>query len=79
MFIFPDIALSEERLLNGVKELIRSGSYRSIFLSDGSLAFSSPPSFSCMAGYKQLPQSTGCGRLASVPFGRLNDRLACLP
>uniref|UniRef100_A0A8C2FJ69 Thyroglobulin n=1 Tax=Cyprinus carpio TaxID=7962 RepID=A0A8C2FJ69_CYPCA len=55
-----DMALSEERLLNGVKELIQSGSYRSIFLYDRSLALSIPPSFSCMDGYKQLPQSTGC-------------------
>uniref|UniRef100_A0A8C1WJ37 Thyroglobulin n=1 Tax=Cyprinus carpio TaxID=7962 RepID=A0A8C1WJ37_CYPCA len=55
-----DMALSEERLLNGVKELIQSGSYRSIFLYDRSLALSVPPSFSCMDGYKQLPQSTGC-------------------
>ncbi|RXN31691.1 thyroglobulin [Labeo rohita] len=55
-----DMALNEERLLNGMKELIQNGSYRSIFLYDGSLARSIPPSFSCMDGYKQLPQSTGC-------------------
>lgn len=75
---FSDMALSEERLLNGVKELIQSGSYRSIFLYDRSLALSIPPSFSCMDGYKQLPQSTGCGTLASVLLGCLNDRLACV-
>ncbi len=73
------MALSEERLLNGVRELMQSGSYRSIFLYDGSLALSIPPSFSCMDGYKQLPQSTGCGRLDYAPVGCLNDRLACVP
>uniref|UniRef100_A0A8C2FKH6 Thyroglobulin n=1 Tax=Cyprinus carpio TaxID=7962 RepID=A0A8C2FKH6_CYPCA len=56
----PDLHDIGERLLNGVKELIQSGSYRSIFLYDRSLALSIPPSFSCMDGYKQLPQSTGC-------------------
>uniref|UniRef100_A0A8C1WGC4 Thyroglobulin n=1 Tax=Cyprinus carpio TaxID=7962 RepID=A0A8C1WGC4_CYPCA len=56
----PDLHDIGERLLNGVKELIQSGSYRSIFLYDRSLALSVPPSFSCMDGYKQLPQSTGC-------------------
>ncbi|XP_067250747.1 thyroglobulin [Chanodichthys erythropterus] len=72
-----DIALSEERLLNSVKELIRSGSYRSIFLSDGSLAFSSPPSFSCMAGYKQLPQSTGCVLCPAGSFSSGGVCMAC--
>ncbi|XP_039536126.1 thyroglobulin [Pimephales promelas] len=71
-----DIALSEERLSNGVKALIRSGSYLSIFLSDGSLAFSSPPSFSCMPGYKRLPQSTGC---VLCPAGSFSSGGVCTP
>ncbi|XP_056331806.1 thyroglobulin [Danio aesculapii] len=71
-----DTALSEERLLNGLKKLIQSGSYQSIFLSDRSLALSSPPSFSCMAGYKQLPQSTGC---VLCPAGSFFSGGVCTP
>lgn len=73
------MALSEERLLNGVKELIQRDSYRSVFLYDGSPALSTSPMFSCMPGYMQLPQSTGCGMLAYVPIASHNDRLACGP
>lgn len=61
-------------MLNGLKALIQRESYRSVFLFDGSL--STPPLFGCMPGYMQLPQSTGCGMLASVPIASRNDRLA---
>ncbi|XP_051574507.1 thyroglobulin-like [Myxocyprinus asiaticus] len=71
-----DKALSEERLLKGVKKLIRNGSYQSIFISDGSLALSSPPSFSCLAGYKQLPQYTGC---VLCPAGSFSSDGVCTP
>ncbi|XP_050987427.1 thyroglobulin isoform X2 [Labeo rohita] len=71
-----DMALNEERLLNGMKELIQNGSYRSIFLYDGSLARSIPPSFSCMDGYKQLPQSTGC---VVCPAGSFYSGGVCTP
>uniref|UniRef100_A0A671QW17 Thyroglobulin n=1 Tax=Sinocyclocheilus anshuiensis TaxID=1608454 RepID=A0A671QW17_9TELE len=71
-----DMALSEERMLKGVRELIQSGSYQSIFLYDGSLALSIPPSFSCMDGYKQLPQSTGC---VVCPAGSFSSGGACTP
>ncbi|KAL1259661.1 hypothetical protein QQF64_010238 [Cirrhinus molitorella] len=71
-----DMALSEKRLLNGMKELIQSGSYRSIFFYDDSLARSIPPSFSCVDGYKQLPQSTGC---VVCPAGSFSSGGVCTP
>ncbi|XP_043117353.1 thyroglobulin [Puntigrus tetrazona] len=69
-----DMALNKERLLNGMRELLQSGSYRSIFFYDGSLALSIPPSFSCMDGYKQLPQSTGC---VVCPAGSFSSAGVC--
>ncbi|XP_056618676.1 thyroglobulin [Triplophysa dalaica] len=69
-----DMALSEERLLNGLKALIQRESYRSVFLYDGSL--STPPSFGCMPGYMQLPQSTGC---VLCPAGSFSSGGECSP
>uniref|UniRef100_A0A673G072 Thyroglobulin n=1 Tax=Sinocyclocheilus rhinocerous TaxID=307959 RepID=A0A673G072_9TELE len=76
-----DMALSEERMLKGVRELIQSGSYQSIFLYDGSLALFIPPSFSCMDGYKQLPQSTGCVVCPAGSFssGAEEGQVLCSP
>nr|XP_055066345.1 thyroglobulin isoform X1 [Misgurnus anguillicaudatus] len=71
-----DMALGEERLLNGVKELIQRESYRSVLLYDGSLAVSSPPLFGCMPGYMQLPQSTGC---VLCPAGSFSSDGVCSP
>ncbi|XP_022529282.2 thyroglobulin [Astyanax mexicanus] len=55
-----DSVFSSEKILKGVMEIIRSGSYRSVYVSEPTVAISSPASFSCSVGYQQLPDSAGC-------------------
>ncbi|KAI4893269.1 hypothetical protein NFI96_019669 [Prochilodus magdalenae] len=55
-----DTVLSSEKILDSLMDIIRSKLYRSVFISDLAMAFSSPASFSCSMGYQQLPDSTGC-------------------
>ncbi|TRY66912.1 hypothetical protein DNTS_017010 [Danionella cerebrum] len=69
-----DEKLDEERLLDGVRKILRSGSYQ--FLSNVSLARSTPPSFGCLPGYKQLPSSSGC---VPCPAGSFYSGAACSP
>ncbi|KAL6488517.1 hypothetical protein MHYP_G00022580 [Metynnis hypsauchen] len=55
-----DTVFSSEKILDGLMEMVRSGSYRSVFVSERAVGFSSPAYFSCSVGYQQLPDSTGC-------------------
>ncbi|XP_017568638.2 thyroglobulin [Pygocentrus nattereri] len=55
-----DTVFSSEKILDGLMEMVTSGSYRSVFVSERAVGFSSPAYFSCSMGYQQLPDSTGC-------------------
>lgn len=57
--------------LNGVMAMFRSKLYQSIFVLEHTSAFSSPASFSCSAGFKLLPDSSGCGKLTLLPVSLL--------
>ncbi|KAL7887495.1 hypothetical protein AOLI_G00052160 [Acnodon oligacanthus] len=66
-----DTVFSSEKILDGLMEMVRSGSYRSVFVSERAVGFSSPAYFSCSVGYQQLPDSTGCGTLPPLPISLL--------
>ncbi|XP_066538378.1 thyroglobulin [Hoplias malabaricus] len=55
-----DTAFSNEKIVDGVMEMIRSKLYQFIFFAESAVAISSPASFGCSAGYLMLPNSSGC-------------------
>ena len=56
-----DLALSSERFLAGLLDLIGDERYQSLMSAKRAEAILSETSFSCAAGYQMIPDAKGCG------------------
>ncbi|KPP77156.1 thyroglobulin-like, partial [Scleropages formosus] len=71
-----DAAFSRGRLTEGLVDLIRSGSYPSIFSSDSAVVLAPVLNFTCSRGYRRIPGVTGCVACPSGTF--LNGEVCTL-
>uniref|UniRef100_A0A8K9UJM1 Thyroglobulin n=1 Tax=Oncorhynchus mykiss TaxID=8022 RepID=A0A8K9UJM1_ONCMY len=74
IYLFPDVALSEDRLLDGVLGLMGSDPYRSILTSEPRVLSTSAPNFGCSHGYQRV--GTGC---VVCPAGMFSSGGVCSP
>ncbi|KAF4088243.1 hypothetical protein AMELA_G00080300 [Ameiurus melas] len=72
-----DTVLSSQMKQDGVMALIRNKSYQSIFVSESTTAFSLPASFNCSAGFRLLPDSSGCVLCPAGSFSSEGRCVAC--
>ncbi|KAL2102011.1 hypothetical protein ACEWY4_003772 [Coilia grayii] len=71
-----DLALSSERLLAGLLDLIGGLQYQSLLSANQAEASLSEPSFSCAAGYQGIPDGKGC---VVCPEGTFSSAAVCSP
>ncbi|KAJ8013237.1 hypothetical protein DPEC_G00051180 [Dallia pectoralis] len=71
-----DVALSEDRLLEGLLGLMGSEPYRSLLTSEPTVASSFAPKFGCSIGYQLVPAGTGC---VVCPAGTFSSGGRCSP
>ncbi|XP_063076397.1 thyroglobulin [Engraulis encrasicolus] len=71
-----DTALSSEKLLSGLLDLIGGELYQSLLSANQAEASVSEPNFSCAAGFQKTPDASGC---VVCPEGTFSSAALCSP
>ncbi|XP_041941809.1 thyroglobulin [Alosa sapidissima] len=71
-----DMALSSERLVSGLLDLMGGEQYQPLLSATQAEALIAEPSFSCAAGYQKIPDAKGC---VVCPAGTFSSGAACSP